>query len=542
MMLFMKQGRGMVRNVKKTGILFAVLAISFGLSVTAMAASVNKTVQLTSGKASTVELGKQVSDILVANPAIADVGTLRANRLYIVGKAVGDTNVLAFDGDGNQLADIAVHVRVDQNTLSDAIKEFFPEEKVNVRTVNNNIVLMGTVSTPLMANRVRDLASRFVTGEGQTVVDLMGVEGEQQVMVKVKVIEAKRSILREYGIETDYKPGNVGSITNANVNTIAGTGLQALAPFASGQLFFDDNGKFGPLKIALQALERDGLVNTLAEPNLTAISGETAGFLAGGEFPVPSGTDDEGNITIEFKQFGVSLNFTPTVLSKDNISLHLATEVSSLSQDDGVTFVGVDIPGLSVRRAETTVEMASGGTIMIAGLIQSDTVNSLNGLPGLIDVPILGDLFKSKSFRRDESELIVLVTPYLVKPFAQQNAQVVTDAGYSARPITPESVAPVAPVTVNPPAGSKVSGTKVSGSSSAVHLDTYAAPALEPQPAGKVDAQALAAPDSTRQLARVDQAPRPLSKKFLDNLQRTYGSRMDGKVHAGSSGYGYIVD
>lgn len=429
----------------------AVLAVSV-LAASGAEAGINKRVELTAGRASTVELGQTVSDVLVANPSVVDVGTLRSNRLFLVGKQVGDTNVLAFDGEGNQLADIAVHVNVDQSALSGAMKEFFPNENVDVKTVNNNIVLSGKVSTPLVANRVRDLASRFITTQGQTIVDLMGVEGEQQVMLKVKVMEARRSVLREYGIESDYKPGNSAG-TGGFINSTAGIGLTATRPFASGALLLDDNNNFGPFRIGLQALERDGLVNTLAEPNLTAISGETAGFLAGGEFPVPTGTTDNGNtVTLQFKQFGVSLNFTPTVLTENNISLHLSTEVSTLAQDQGVTLVGVEVPGLSVRRAETTVEMASGGSIMIAGLIQSGTADNLNGLPGISDIPILGELFKSKSFQRDESELIIMVTPYLVKPFAAPAAQLASAAPAEPipAPVPPPSVSPVEPVKAIP--------------------------------------------------------------------------------------------
>lgn len=465
----------------------AIVATCITMSVVAYSAtSASKTIRLSAGKAGTVDLSAPIADVLVANPAVADVGTLRANRLYVVGKTVGDTNVLAFDQEGNQLADITVHVRVDEKTLSDSIKEFFPEENIQVKTVGRDIVLTGSVSTPGKANQVRDLASRFTTEQDQTVVDLMSVKGEQQVMLQVKVVEANRGVLREYGIESDYKPANAGAATNANVNTIASTGLTALAPFASGQLFLDDNGKFGPLKLALQALERDGMANTLAEPNLTAISGETAGFLAGGEFPVPVGTDDDGNITLEFKQFGVSLNFTPTVLSKDLISLHLATEVSTLSDDDGVTLIGVDIPGLTVRRAETTVEMASGGTIMIAGLIQSETVEAINGLPGLADVPILGDLFKSKSFERDETELVILVTPYLVKPYAKPEAQVVSDEGASLLTADPKMA----------DAGGHI-------------------------PTGR--------------------EPSPVTQKFVRNIEKTYGGKMKRKITTDQS-FGYIVD
>lgn len=517
------------RNIVRTILVAGFMACSL---VAAQAAMLEKTVQLTAGKASTVELGKQVSDLLVANPAIADVGTLRANRLYIVGKAVGDTNVLAFDGNGNQLADISVHVRVDDQNLSDAMREFFPGEKIDVKTINNNIVLSGSVSTPLVANRVRDLASRFVTQSGQTIVDLMGVQGEQQVMVKVKVMEIRRNVLREFGVETDYKGINAG--TNAGfLNTTAGIGLTALQPFATGQILFDDNGKFGPLKLALSALERDGLVNTLAEPNLTSISGETAGFLAGGEFPVPSGVDQNGNITIEFKQFGVSLHFTPTVLSKDNISLHLATEVSNISNEQSVTLQGVTIPGLNVRRAETTVELASGGTIMLAGLIQSGTVNGLNGLPGVTSIPVLGELFKSKSFRRDESELLIMVSPYIVRPYAENNAQEIS----SATPVLPAQPALMNGLAPAPAPAMPSSVIKSDAQTEApVNQTAQAAPVApvtaEPVSSGKAKMIAQAAPK---------QAITPVSQRYLDNIHSVYGSR--AKLLAPqNAAFGYIVD
>jgi pilus assembly protein CpaC len=433
----------MTRNIKKLFLGFTAIALAFGISAVAYGATnVNKSVRLGMGKAETVTLSGPVADVLVANPAMADVGTLRNDRLYIVGKGVGDTNVLAFDADGNQLANIAVHVSRDESSVRESIKQFFPKEKIEVHTVNDNIILKGRVSTPSVANQVRDLAGRLVNASAaaagqtstQTVVDLMTVDGEQQVMLQVKVMEAKRTVLREFGFEMDYK--DITSTTNAAVNTVAGTGLTALAPFAAGQIFFDDNNKFGPLKVGLQALERDGLVNTLAEPTLTAISGETAGFLAGGEFPVPTGRDQDGNITLEFKQFGVSLNFSPTVLSNDRISLQLSTEVSAKSDADSVTLINTVIPGLTVRRAQTTIQMGSGGTLMIAGLIKSDTLDSLNGLPGAKDLPIIGELFKSKSFQRNESELVIMVTPYIVEPFAQPNAQrVASENNPQPRPI-----------------------------------------------------------------------------------------------------------
>ena len=228
------------------------------------------------------------------------------------------------------------------------------------------------------------------------------------------------------------------------------------------------------------------MVNTLAEPNLTAISGETAGFLAGGEYPVPTGRDSTGNVIIEFKQFGVSLNFTPTVLDKNRIALHMSTEVSEKDSTNGVTLVDVQIDGLRVRRAETTVEIGSGGTLMIAGLLKSDTLHSLNGIPGLEDLPILGHLFKSKSFSRNESELVIIVTPYLVDPYAEPDAVAVVDD----------------PVVVLPPTVSKVKK------------------------------------ESSEQKVMVMS---PLSQRFMENLKKTYGNRVSENASFGA-GFGYIID
>ncbi|MGM0421566.1 MAG: type II and III secretion system protein family protein, partial [Pseudomonadota bacterium] len=359
----------------------------------------------------------------VASPSIADVGVLRSNRLYVVGRAIGDTNVLAFDDAGNVLAEISVHVRIDEKTLKETIGSFFPDEEVTVKTVGDNIVLTGRVSTPAVANQVRDLTNRFSVNADEEIIDLMKVAGEQQVMLKVKIVEADRSTLRELGVDMDFNVGDIATDTvGGALDSISGTGLTAANPFAQGALFVSDNDNLGVLN--LRALERDGLVNTLAEPNLTAISGESAGFLAGGEFPVPTGVDDQGRIQIVFKEFGVSLDFRPIVMSKDRISLQLAAEVSALAQQDSISLgEGVSIPGLTVRRANSTVEMGSGSSLMIAGLIQSETTNALNGLPGISDLPIIGDLFKSKSFARDESELLIIVSPYLVTSYAEAEAE-----------------------------------------------------------------------------------------------------------------------
>ena len=473
----------MKRIFSKALLLLMVVSIGLSVSVIAYSAkSFNKTVQLISGKADTVDLAGNVADVLVADPSVADVGTLRANRLYIVGRKVGDTNVLAYDDVGNQLANITIHVRIDDKNLQNTLKEFFPNEKITARTVKENIVLSGTVSSPLVSNQVRDIAARFMIDKDHTLVDLMTVKSKQQVMLKVKVIEARRSVLRDLGIETDFRAAS----TNGLIMDTGDVGRALLTPFASGTLLVGEKGQFGPLSTTIRALENRGLVNTLAEPTLTAISGETAGFLAGGEYPVPTGRDSSGNVIIEFKQFGVSLNFTPTVLNKDRIVMHMSTEVSEKDSTNGVTLVDVQIDGLRVRRAETTIEMGSGGTLMIAGLLKSDTLHALNGMPGLQDLPILGHLFKSKSFSRNESELVIIVTPYLVDPYMEPNAVAVSDK----------------PVIVSSPVPQVKTAT--------------------------LPEQKLA-------------ATRPLSQHFVENLKKTYGNHLSEKSRF-SADFGYIID
>ncbi|MCK5518708.1 MAG: pilus assembly protein N-terminal domain-containing protein, partial [Alphaproteobacteria bacterium] len=243
-------------------VLLLLIVVSIGVSVSMVAYSAksfNKTVQLISGRADTVDLAGAVADVLVADPSIADVGTLRADRLYIVGRKVGDTNVLAYDEVGNQLANITIHVRVDDKNLQKTLKEFFPDEKIAAKTVKENIVLSGTVSSPLISAQVRDLATRFMIDKEQTLVDLMTVKGKQQVMLKVKVIEARRSVLRDFGIETDFRTAS----TNGFIMNSGDVGRAVLTPFGSGALLVGKKGQFGPLTATIRALEQNGLVNTL---------------------------------------------------------------------------------------------------------------------------------------------------------------------------------------------------------------------------------------------------------------------------------------
>lgn len=374
------------------------------------------TLVLTIGKAEIVKVDGPVADVMVANPSIVDVQALQSNQLYMVGANIGDTNIIALDAEGNVLKRMNIHVRIDEITLQNSINTLFPgEDAVRANTVNNQVVLTGRVSTPDNSNKIQDLVSR-ITGNAANVANLMSVAGDQQVMLKVRIMEMSRASLREIGtdFEIDYLGGNTEGLLNVN----EGGGLTATPRSIGGFIF--DNGLFAPLQGALRLLEDEGLVSILAEPNLSAISGEQAGFLAGGEFPVPTGLDENGNVIVTYRQFGVSLNFRPVVLSNDRISLQIQTEVSSLDRTNGVTIGGVTVPGLDIRRASTTVEMGSGGSLMIAGIMQSQAVKGMQGLPGIKDTPVLGDLIKSRSFDREETELVVMVTPFMVSPFADK--------------------------------------------------------------------------------------------------------------------------
>lgn len=378
-----------------------------------------KTVGLTVGKAQTLNVGGRMADILVADPSVVDVGALKANQLYVVGLKTGSTNVLVFDKEGKQIVNYNMNVAVDNSNLQGTLGALLPGQDIKVTTVNNDVVLTGSVDNPMTASRAKDIASRFAAKEG--IVNMLTVKAEQQVTLKVKIVEASKATLKELGVEGNATLGDDagGDFAGSNIASAVASGLTR-SPLGIGSVIFDTAG-LGRLELILRALEDNDLINTLAEPNLTAISGETAGFLVGGEFPIPSSRDQYGNLLIEYKKFGVSLNFKPIVLSEDRISLQLSTEVSQPTSTNSVTLQAISVPSLSVRRAETTVELNSGGSLLLAGLLQSKTIGSYSQIPGADKAPILGDLLKSQSFNRDETELLVLVTAYLVKPYADKS-------------------------------------------------------------------------------------------------------------------------
>lgn len=401
------------------------------------------------GKGIVFPLEGDVSDVMIANSGIAEITPLKSGQIYIVGMAVGDTNIITVDPHGNVIAEYDLHVKYDTQAVENTINRLFPDEKVSVEAVHDQILLTGTVSSPENSSKIANLVGHYVSDlqdkdkkTDELISNLLSVRGSQQVMLRVKIAEVSRTMLKELGVETSINdPNELSAInlfgrdpssslsngSNAISNLINGqTGLTE-DPIATGGLLFDSGIRgIGMIDLLINALERENYANVLAEPNLTAISGEQAGFLAGGEFPVPVGRDQQGNVTIEFRPFGVSLNFVPKVLSEGRISLQLKTEVSSLDYESAVTLAEINVPGLDIRRAETTVEMPSGGSLMIGGLLQSESIKGLSGLPGIMNTPVLGDLVKSDSFQRNETELVVMVTAYLVDPYAdKEQAEVV---------------------------------------------------------------------------------------------------------------------
>ncbi|MDP7143271.1 MAG: type II and III secretion system protein family protein [Alphaproteobacteria bacterium] len=430
--------------------MFALAAVLFVPQISALAARAglvidatdaqrrDPTLLISRGKAETIDLDGPVADVMIADPSVLEVSVLKSNRLYIVGREIGDTNLIALDAYGNIVKRLNVHVRMDAQTLQEAMETLFPQEDVSVKSIGNQLILTGTVSNALTANKINDLAARFFVDDSDAdFVNMMDVRGEQQVTLRVKIVEMSRTLIKELGIQTSLndpvdsatsnpifdlvQPEDINLGTELTGQMISNGSISGTPAIAS-RLFRDTGvSGLGTIEVLLRALEEENMLNTLAEPNLTAVSGEQASFLAGGEFPVPSGVDDSGNTVFTYRPFGVALNFSPVVMSSDRISLQLNTEVSQRNEADDAQVGSTELPAFDVSRASTTVEMGSGSSLMIAGLIDSQTVDGVSGVPGILDIPIFGDLVKSKQFRRNESEVLVIVTAYLVEPFADQS-------------------------------------------------------------------------------------------------------------------------
>ena len=369
--------------------------------------------ELPLNKTRPIELDRAVRDVIIGNPEIADVVVRAPGQVYLIGRAVGETNVFLVDSKGGLVRKLEVVVQPDGSSVEAAIRQLLPKERINAKGIGDSVVLSGVASSDGAAAQAQQIARRFVPAD-ENIVNMITVGSEQQVLIKVKVAEIQKSVLKELGASNILDPQNLGPLT-LDLATAA-TGLSA-STFAGvlGISSSDTDTTF-------QLLETHGLLRTLAEPNLLAISGEPASMLAGGEYPVLAVSDDgdTGTVSVEYKPFGVSLAFLPVVIAPGRIWLKVSTEVSALSAQNSVVVPFGDdsfqILGLSTRRANSTIELPSGGGIMIAGLLQNDITSSVNGVPGLMDLPILGSLFRSTSFQRNETELVILVNVMLAKP------------------------------------------------------------------------------------------------------------------------------
>ncbi|MFQ5772980.1 MAG: type II and III secretion system protein family protein [Kiloniellaceae bacterium] len=369
-------------------------------------------------KSQVLRLDVPFAELMIGNPEIADVMALTDRSIYALGKSPGSTSLMIYGRDKRLLAVVDVVVSPDIEGLKKKLFELLPGEAVEVRALNGSVVLSGAVSSAGRMAKVLAVAERFAPGR---VTNLLSVKGSQQVMLKVRFVEVSRTALKRFGLNFDILEGDFsftsGDAFLANPEALAGVSGFTLSgeSFGAG-LFSGTVGTVG-LQLLFEALETKGMAKTLAEPNLIALSGDTASFLAGGEFPIEvaqSGASATGEaaITIEFKEFGISLSFTPTVLDEGLINLVVSPEVSAL--DFSVTVNGT--PGLTTRRATTTIELRDGQAFAIAGLLQEDFQDTVRQVPLLGDVPVLGALFRSSQFQRNETELVIIVEPHLVKP------------------------------------------------------------------------------------------------------------------------------
>lgn len=398
------------------------------------------------GRGELITIPGSMSDVFIANDSIADVQVKSQRQLYVFGKAGGETTIYASNARGDVIWSANIRVGSNIDSIDQMLALAMPDAKIGVATMGTNTVLLtGTVGAPEDAAEAERLVQAFV-GDDTNVISRLKMATPLQVNLQVRFAEVSRSLVRtiganlltvdqtggfQFGVTTgrafapQYTPGSPAGL---GVGLTKGPDGGSVVTGSAGGTTIGAFGKLLGLDIgsALDLAERDGLVTTLSQPNLTALSGETAEFLAGGEFPIPT-SQGLGATSIEYRKYGVSLAYTPTVLANGRISIRVRPEVSELSTQGAVTINGFQVPALTTRRAETTVELGSGQSFMIAGLMSNNAQNTIDKAPGAGDIPILGNLFRSRSFRRGETELVIVVTPYLVQPVNASDIKLPTD-------------------------------------------------------------------------------------------------------------------
>jgi pilus assembly protein CpaC len=476
-MMMHAQKRGLrLALASATALAASLIALTAPISpATAQSMSQKATNELTlsKGRGQLINLPVAISDVMVSNEAVADVQVRSARQIYVQAKESGESTIFATTKDGRVAYSANVRVGTNVNTLDQMLDTAMPEASIKATTLNGLVLLTGTVASPQDSAEAERLVKAFV-GKDMEVVSRLRTATPLQVNLQVKVAEVNRDFIKKIGVNMLSRDLGQG----IGINIAQGRNFGSIGPFsgaASGFPLVDASSRFGlptgslslpfnpstgqfvtggtsydlknlglgagttslgiagkllgvDLATAIDLAENDGLVTTLASPNLTALSGETASFLAGGEIPIPT-SQALGAISIEYKEYGVSLAFTPTVLADGRISMRVRPEVSQLSAAGAIQLNGFTVPAFDTRRVETTVELGSGQSFMLGGLMQNRHNSTVEKAPGMGDLPVLGALFRSNSFRRNETELVIIVTPYLVKPVSAGEIKLPTD-GY----------------------------------------------------------------------------------------------------------------
>lgn len=430
----------LTRQSGRLRLISALMAGIVGLLLATAANAQTREIRVAVSTGQLVRLPRPAKNVFIADPNIADLQVPSPQDVFVYGKKTGTTSFYALDDAGRVIMNASIVVTYNTGDLQRLLQQEAPNAPINVESTPGGIVLSGVVPNAEVADRVTVAASRYL-GEKETLVNNLKVSGAQQVNLRVRVAEVDRQVTKELGFNWQSLV-TAGSFTfglasgrpflqpTTLLNTLIDRAPAAAnASAIPGALFGNLTTSHANVSGLIDALADHGLVTILAEPNLTTVSGQPASFLAGGEFPIPvaQSGNTAGAITIEFKQFGVSLDFVPTVLSNDHISIKVRPEVSQLSNQGAINTGGVTVPALTVRRAQTTIELGSGDSFAIAGLIQQNSVQDLNKFPALGDVPVLGALFRSQSFQRNESELVIIVTPYVVRPAGATALRAPTD-------------------------------------------------------------------------------------------------------------------
>ncbi|SDX73854.1 pilus assembly protein CpaC [Albimonas donghaensis] len=406
-------------------------------AVRVLEGAASPTVTVSVNRAIVLEAGEPFAEVSVANPGIADVAALSNRTVYVLGKTAGRTTLTLFGPGGRLISNVSVQVGPDLQEFKERLQQILPGEDIQARSAADGVVLSGTVSSAAYLARALELAERYAPGR---VSNMMSVGGSQQVLLRVRFAEVQRSASKSLGFNwsVGFGFGNFGVSSAqgdyANADNVRGVPTQRglSTPYAASnpaegimRIGYAAGGIVANL--AIDALESKGFARTLAEPNLVALSGDDASFLAGGEYPVPVYSAEDGNLSVDYRPFGVSLGFTPTVVSAEVINLELEAESSAIDTSIVIANNGVQFNGFSTRRAKTTIELKDGESFAIAGLLQDEFVDNANQLPWVGDVPILGTLFRSADFQRRQTELVIIVTAYLISPVTEDAIELPTD-------------------------------------------------------------------------------------------------------------------